>query len=140
MGPFPKSKSVYRYVLAFQDLFMKWIEIVSIRAANGTTIRKNFMNLIVSRWGTQEVLHTDNGTEFCNKMIRQICTELGILQTTSPLHHAQANPTKRVNRILKTMIVTFLYQNHRNWDAHLPDFRYPFNKAIHSALRVLRRS
>ena len=30
MGPFPRGKSGHKYVLVFQDLFTKWVEVVPI--------------------------------------------------------------------------------------------------------------
>ena len=59
MGPFPRSKSGHKYVLVFQDLFTKWVEVVPIRTANGPTIKRQFEDLVVSRWGAPEVVHTD---------------------------------------------------------------------------------
>ena len=73
MGPFPKSKAGYRYILVFQARFTKWIKCFPIRMANGPTIRKAFEDLIVSRWGTSEVIHTDKGTEFTNRLLEQMC-------------------------------------------------------------------
>ena len=136
MGPFPKSKMGYRYVLVFQDLFTKWVEVIPIRTANGATIKKSFEDAIVSRWGTPEVLHTDNGTEFCNRLLEGMCKEMGILHTTNPVYHAQANATERVNRILKTMIVSFLQKNHQDWDLHLHEFHFAYNSAVHGSLKV----
>ena len=49
MGPFPRSKSGYKYVLVFLDLFTKWVEVVPIRTANGPTIKRQFEDLVVSR-------------------------------------------------------------------------------------------
>ena len=136
MGPFPKSKAGYRYILVFQDLFTKWIECLPIRTANGPTIRKAFEDLIVSSWGTPEVIHTDNGTEFTNRLLEQMCNSIGIIHTTNPVYHAQANSTERVNRVLKTMIISFLRENHKEWDLHLSEFRFAYNTAVHGTLKV----
>lgn len=136
MGPFPPSKSGYCYVLVFQDLFTKWIEVIILCAANGPSIKKNFEDLIVSRWGIPEVLHTDNGTEFCSRLMEQMCKDLENMHTTNPVYHTQANPTERVNRVLKTMVVTFLNANHKEWDVYLHEFRFAFNTAVHGSLKV----
>ena len=105
-----------------------------IRTANGPTIKRQFEDLVVSRRGAPEVVHTDNGTEFSNNLIEQTCKGLGIVHTTNPVYHAQENPTERVNRVLKTMIVVFLRDNNRDWDLH--EFRFAYNTAVHGSLRV----
>ena len=114
----------------------KWVEVVPIRTANGPTIKRQFEDLVVSRWGAPEVVHTDNGTEFSNRLIEQTCKSRGIVHTTNPVYHAQANPTERANRVLKTMIVAFLRADHRDWDLHLHEFRFSYNTAVHGSLRV----
>jgi Integrase core domain. len=136
MGPFPPSRTGHTYLLVIQDLFTKWIECSPLRKATGKNIRQAFDDLIVSRWGTPQVLLTDNGTEFVNHTIREWAEEFNIHHTTTPPYHPQANPVERVNRVLKTMIVSFLERDHRDWDLHLPEFRFAYNTAYHSSLQT----
>ena len=131
MSPFPRSKSGHKYVLVFQDLFRKWVEAVPIRTANGPTIKRQFEDLVVSRWGAPEVVYIDNGNEFSNRLFEQTCKGLGIVHTTNPVY-----PTERVNRVLKTMIVAFLRDDHRDWDLHLHEFRFACNTAVHGSLML----
>ena len=76
MGPLPKSPRGYEYLLVFMDLFSRWIECAPIRKANAQTIR---------------CFHSDNGTEFKNKVIDKFLEERGVSHTTIPPYHAQAN-------------------------------------------------
>lgn len=120
----------------FQDLFTKWIEICPLRQATGPKIKDAFEDLIICRWGTPRVLLSDNGTEFINKTLRHLTDDLGICHTTTPPYHPQANPVERVNRVLKAMIISFLDQDHRQWDLHLKEFRLAYNTAVHSATKA----
>ena len=108
MGPFPPSKSQFRYILVFQDLFTKYVEIKPLRKATAKNIVNSLDDLIVFRWGCPKYLVTDNGTEFSNNLMTVKLKELGITQTTIAPYHAQANPVERTNRTLKPMIATFL--------------------------------
>ncbi|XP_029679749.1 uncharacterized protein K02A2.6-like [Formica exsecta] len=132
MGPFPKSKAGFAYVLVVQDLFTKWMECFALRAANGKKICEALRE-VISRWGTPRFLLTDNGTEYANQTLRAFSEKHGITHTTIPPYHPQANPVERVNRVLKTMIVAFLEKDHREWDEHLRDFRFAYNTAHHSS-------
>jgi len=134
MGPLPRSKSGFAYILVMQDLFTKWIECQALRVANGQKIRETIEDFVLSRWGTPRFLLTDNGTEFINRTLRAFAQEHGIIHTTVPPYHPQANPVERVNRVLKTMIIAFLEQDHREWDVHLRDFRFAYNTAHHSSI------
>lgn len=119
MGPFPPNRSGYAYVLVIQDLFSTWVECCPLRKATGVKIKEALEELVFSRWGTPEVLLTDNGTEFVNRSLWALAEEYGICHATTPPYHPQANPVERVNRVLKTMIVSFIKSDH-----HLPANAY----------------
>lgn len=119
VGPLPRSKSGFVHLLVMQDLFTKWIELEPLRAANGPKIALSLENCLITRWGCPRVIVSDNGTEFVNREISHFCSQYKIRQSTIPPYDAQANPVERVNRVLKTMIVAYLKQVHREWDLHL---------------------
>lgn len=102
MGPFSRSTSAFKYILVFKDLLIKWLEVLLIGRANGLKNKKAFKGFIVSRWGTPE---------------------LGIIHTTNPVHQTQVNPAKHVSPLLKTIIVSFLHENPKEWGLHLPKLR-----------------
>jgi hypothetical protein len=55
------------------------------------------------------------------------------LNSTTP-YRPQANPTERVNRVLKTMISCYMSRRCVDRDIHLQDFAYAMNTAVHSAV------
>ena len=132
---FPRSKNGFTHLVVYQDLFTKWIELQPIRSANGKNIKATFDDLILTRWGAPRILLSDNGKEYINKLIKEVADEYNIHHSKTPPYHAQANPTERVNRVLKTMIVAFLGQDHRDWDLHVKEFRFAYNTATHSATK-----
>jgi len=83
-------------------------------------------------------LLTDNDTEFVNKVMKEFAEANGIAHTTVPPYHPQANPVERVNRVLKTMIVSFIGEDHCEWDVHLVDFRFAYNTAFYLSLYLSR--
>ena len=131
-----RSKSQYRYVLVIQDLFTTWLELKPLRKAGGNAVARALEELIFFRWKTPEYLLTNNGTEFVNQALTKTLDEYGIQHATTPPYHPQANPVERSNRTLKTMIATFVYGNHRNWDAHLHEFRHAINTAMKTSLKT----
>lgn len=136
MGPFPRSKLGYQYILVFQDSFTKWIEVTPLRSTNGKQVRKAFHNTIINRWGTPRVLLTDIGTEFVNSTIRSLTQEFGIHHSLTPPYNPQANPVELVNHVLKTMIVFYIDQDHRTWDNQLGEFQFAFHTAYHTTLKT----
>jgi len=134
IGPLPRSKAGFQYILVIQDLFTKWVECRALRSATAIKIRETLEDLVISRWGVPKFILTDNGTEFVNKIIKSFAEENKITHTTVPPYHPQANPVEQVNKILKTMIIFFIEKDHREWDRYLSKFRFAYNTAFHSSL------
>ena len=112
------------------DLFSRWIECTLIRKTNAQTIRKELSELVFLRFGASEVSHSDNGTEFKNKALNNFLEERGVTHTTIPLYYSRANPVERVNRTIKTMITSYLENNHRDSDLHVPELTYAYNTSV----------
>ena len=91
-----------KYLIVFQDLFTRWIEVKPIRAATGENVAKALEELILFRWKTPDYLLSDNGKEFDNAVLRKLCSEYGVKHVFTPPYHPQANPVERSNRTLKT--------------------------------------
>ena len=51
MGPLPRSKIGFQYILVIQDLFTKWKEVIPLRVATGKKIESAFRECILNRWG-----------------------------------------------------------------------------------------
>ncbi|CAB0045372.1 unnamed protein product [Trichogramma brassicae] len=78
MMEFPRSKNQNKYLLVFQDLFTRWIEIVPLRKANGVNVLRAFEELVLFRGETPEFLLTDNGKEFDNAVVNTALEEYGV--------------------------------------------------------------
>ena len=94
MDPFLKSKRRFKYLVFFQDLFTKWIEVEPLRAASAKKIMDSFLYIVVTRWGAPEVLHSDNGTKYNNNLLKKLAATFGIHHSFTPLYHPQANPER----------------------------------------------
>ncbi|XP_033214041.1 uncharacterized protein LOC117171098 [Belonocnema kinseyi] len=82
MGYFLRSKKGYEHLLVFQDLFSKWIKFAPLKKANAESINVAFLKLVVTRWSTSKVLHSDNGAEFNNNAVNKLAVE--IIETGTP--------------------------------------------------------
>lgn len=136
MGHLPRSRSGNSYIVVFHDYFTKWVEIKALRAAKAKAICAALEDLVISRWGRPEVILTDNGTEFSNKLMKDVTSFYGIHHSTSPAYHPQANPTERVNRVIKTMLRAYVDKNQVEWDKNLHEFWFAINTAVNSSTKV----
>ena len=56
---------------------------------------------------------------------------LGVHIRFTSVYHPQAHPTERVNRVIKTMIASYVQGNHRTWDSCLPQLGFALRAVRH---------
>lgn len=69
ISPSKRSQAGNSYIMVFHDYFSKWVECKALQAANAKNVSTVLDVLIISRWRKPEVIHTDNETEFVNKIM-----------------------------------------------------------------------
>ncbi|XP_032690667.1 uncharacterized protein LOC116853637 [Odontomachus brunneus] len=129
IGPLPRSKKGYTWILAMQDRFSKWIEIKPLRQATASAVAQGFLEEIIYRHGCPDSIISDNGTQFKSGNMRKITKDLGIQHRWTPVWTPQCNPVERANRTIKTMISQYVGEDHRNWDENLSQIKFAFNTA-----------
>ncbi len=134
MGPFPRSTRQNEYLLVIVDYFSKWVEVFPMRAAKSATIVRILIEEIFTRWGTPAFIVSDRGAQFTSNLLDQVCKQWQVTQKFTTAYHPQSNLTERVNRNLRTMIATYVEQNHRTWDQWIYEFRFALNTAWHESI------
>ena len=113
MGPFPVlSMSKTRYVLSFIDDYTRftWVYFLKLKSEVFQHL-KIFKAHAENQFGKRiKMLHTDNGTKYVNKDIKNLCNEADIqLQHTVPYTPQQNGVAERKNRSLKEMANCMLH-------------------------------
>ncbi len=129
MGPFPKSSKQHEHLLVVVDYCSKWVELFPLRVAKAPQIARILVEEIFTRWGTPVYLVSDRGAQFTSHLLRLVCKQWGVIQKLTTAYHPQTNLTERINGTLKTMIASYVGNNHRQWDKWLSEFRYAINTA-----------
>lgn len=57
-----------------------------------------------------------------------------VLVMYTSFYHSQANPVKRINRVIKTMLVSYVSDNHREWDLLLSNISRATRSAKHEVI------
>ncbi|KAK3514007.1 hypothetical protein QTP70_001289 [Hemibagrus guttatus] len=128
MGPFPKSPKQNEHLLVMVDYCSKWVELFPLWVAKAPQIARILIE-IFTRWGSPVCLVSDRGAQFTSNLINLVCKQWGVIQKLTTAYHSQTNLTERINRTLKTMIASYVKDNHRNWDKWLAEFRFAVNTA-----------
>ncbi|KAE8297832.1 Retrovirus-related Pol polyprotein from transposon 17.6 Protease [Larimichthys crocea] len=136
MGPFPKSSKQNVYLLVFVDYFSRWVELFPIRNATAETISQIMVKDILTRWGIPDYILSDRGTQFVSSVFQTVCRTWNVGHKLTSAYHPQTNLTERVNRTLKTMIASYVGDNHKHWDKNLAEFRFAINSAVQESTGV----
>lgn len=131
MGPFPKSKKGNIYLLVVVDYFTKWVELFPLRDSKTPRICRILKDEIFNRWGVPKYILSDRGPQFLSQLLVDLCKNWGVTQKLTTSYHPQTNLTERVNKTLKTMMASYVGENHREWDKWLSEFRFALNNAKH---------
>lgn len=136
MGSFPRSKNGMEYLLIFEDLFTRYAICQPLRSKSSELIKIAIDKELCARLGTPKKLVTDNGKEFVAENVESFLKESGIEHELTPVYHAQANPTERVNKTIKTMIRAFVSDNHKEWDKYIPQIQFAYNTSVNATTGV----
>jgi len=128
IGPLPRSKNQFCYILVFVDLLTKWVELYALRSANETSLVQKMFE-ICCRYGFPRKVICDNGTQFTSFLFEDVCKSFNIDVKFVPAYHAQANPAERVNRNIKYYLRKYT-DNHKEWDQHLPALAYQLRTSL----------
>lgn len=133
MGPLPLSSNQNRFIIAISDYFTKYVVAVPLRQASAKKVVEVLEKEVFLRFGVPQVLICDNGTQFKGRELNALTTEYGVRIQFTPYYHPQSNPQERSNRVIKTLIASYVKENHRHWDKCLPKICFAINTSVHEA-------
>ena len=142
MGPFPHpSINKARYVLTFIDDFSRYTWVYLLR--NKSEVFEHFEDFkaLVETQSERKIkaLRTDNGGEYVNTALQNLCLQSGIqLQYTVPYTPQQNGVAERKNRSLKEMASCMLHAKslpHKLWAEALNCANYIQNSSPHRSVK-----
>ena len=100
------------------DGFSKWICAIPLRNKKAYTlalIKQGFV------FGYPARLHSDQGAEFVNETLQELCKLLMIVRSTTTAYHPQGNAyAERVHQFFKNALSAFVRHDQRDLDSYLP--------------------
>ncbi|KAE8737742.1 hypothetical protein FOCC_FOCC016791 [Frankliniella occidentalis] len=114
-------------------LFTKYVWVRPLRRATAEAVRDHLLEDVFLKFGVPSTLVCDNGPQYTAKVFTSFLEQNGVKQHKNFYYHPQHNPTERVNRVLKSMIVSYIMDNQRLWDRHLPQITNAINTAKHES-------
>ncbi|KAB0800191.1 hypothetical protein PPYR_05931 [Photinus pyralis] len=70
-------------------------------------------------FGAPQYVICDNGVQMRSKEFEKLCKKYSVKISYTPLYYPRADPCERVNRVVKTMISSYVKDDHRKWDENI---------------------
>ncbi|CAL9690547.1 unnamed protein product [Knipowitschia caucasica] len=93
-------------ILVMTDHFTKYAVAVPTPNQKAKTVAKCLWDHFLVHYGIPEKLHSDQGTDFESRTIKELCTVAGIHKVRTTPYHPRGNPVERFNRTLLNMLGT----------------------------------
>ncbi|KAB2609177.1 S2-RNase [Pyrus ussuriensis x Pyrus communis] len=117
VGPItPKSSAGEAYILAATDYFSKWAEAIPLREVKKETVVRFIKEHIIHRYGVPRYIITDNGKQFSNRLVDELCDKYKFKQHKSSMYHAPANGlAEAFNKTLCNLLKKVIGRTKRDW-------------------------
>ena len=124
----------YRYILVIADYFSKWTEAFLIKNKCADTVADVLVKKIILRFGMPLVIHSDQGREFENGLMKSLCNLLCCVKTrTAPYHPESDGMVERFNRTCLMMLSMFVNDRRDNWNELLPFVMHAYRTNVHES-------
>ena len=122
VGPIhPPSSRGNKYVLTVIDMLAGFTIAVPIKNKNAETICDAYRDNIYCVFGGSSRMLTDNGSEFKNKEMHEVCDTLGLKHIFSPVYTPQSNGhLEGWHRFFKACIAKHIRGGGVEWDELVP--------------------
>ena len=119
-GPYPKTMSGNKYIIAFVDWVSGWPEAFAVPDKTADTVAHLLIEEIFPRFGCPLQIVTDNGSENVNKVVQETMRSLNIHHVQTSVYHPQSNAkVERFHRTLHDVLSKKLSENQQTWDLFL---------------------
>ena len=124
----------FRYILVIADYFSKWTEAFPMKNKCADTVADILVENIILRFGMPLVIHSDQGREFENGLMKSLCTLLGCTKTrTAPYHPESDGMIERFNRTCLMMLSMFVNDRRDNWNELLSFVMHAYRTSVHES-------
>ena len=139
-GPIKSSKSSNNFILVITDAFTKLVQVTPVKSKDARGVAQALLDKYIHIFGVPKVIHSDQGTEFCNELQKAIWDSLNIDHSVTSPYHPQCNAQAEIfNKTMAKFLRTAIYQAEKSamdWELFLSPMMFSYNTAVHSSTRV----
>lgn len=136
VGPFPRSKGGFTYLLVVVDAFSKFVHIHPMRVATARGMMRFLENNIFMVFGVPERIVSDNGSQFVSHEYKTFLKSYQSAPFYVSRYHPQANAAEAANKTIGNAIRCYINSDHREWDRHISKIACAMNTSLHSSTQM----
>jgi hypothetical protein len=134
LTPLPLTESGNKHLVAFQCSFTKYVMAVPLKDKTAQAVAEALVNSVVLTQGTPETLLSDNGSEFCNELMSNICDMLSITRKTcNPYTPSTDGMIERFFGTYSGLMSTVINHKQTDWDKLTNFVLHAYNNTTHSS-------
>lgn len=133
VGPLPRTKSGYQYILTLMCAATRYPEAIPLRTLRTKAIIKALVTFF-STFGLPKTIQSDQGSNFTSQLFLQVIRTLSIKHKMSSAYHPQSQGAlERFHQTMKAMIKKFCLESSKEWDEGLPFLMLTVRESVHEA-------
>ena len=127
-GPFPVSEEGNAYIIIIVDVKSRFVVTKPVPNLQMTTMAKALYE-VFALFGPPQIMQSDNGTEYINQLVTQLCKQAGVAhRSTAPWNPRANGLAEAFVKIIKGALKKALEGAFDKWDKALPGVTLAVNK------------
>lgn len=125
-----------KFIMVYQDHLTKFVILRSLRGKTAEEVANILLDIFVT-FGAPNILHSDNGREFCNSVIKTLCEQwVGVKIVHGRAYHSQSQGSvERANQDVENMLGSWMEMNNtEKWSKGLGFVQAMKNRAYHAGI------
>lgn len=127
----------YKFILVYQDHLTKFVILRALQTKRATEVAYHLLDIFTT-FGAPNILHSDNGREFCNQIIENLCSMWPDVKIVhgKPRHSQSQGSVERANQDIENMLSTWMETNQLSkWSEGLKFIQAMKNRAYHEGIK-----
>ncbi len=130
----PQSQYGSRYLLLCVDHLTRYVVLAPLKEKTATGVAHAIVTHLFCPFSTPRVILGDNGAEFRNAVVAEICSQFGITQTFTVAYHPASNGlVERANRKTLEVLRPIVNDLSDHWEDWLPHIAASINSSINDS-------
>ena len=127
-----------KYILVCIDSLTRFTELIPLKNKTAKECAAAIYDKIICRYTAPKVIISDNGLEFNNSLLNQLCEKFEVNKVNIMAYRPASNGlVERANKKILECLRLTIGQSDPNWDVRLPSVQMSLNTSVHSSTKEI---